>query len=767
MFDWFIDALILKRSSQELFWNWDDATLKQCLNATRARIWYGRVSTQISWREWNTKFLGTSITKLIPVSNADTSGEDYVTVNTAFENYLGSMVRAKTINDESYQLLVHFSRCFHLRTKEWVYWVAISPKNDEELASSKFQFSFPKNPVGTPVTDTSENITGSLKEYSVLTEEDKKFQNALLLVKEVIDGYVDLRTHSVVVSDESWQKVVQYKMAEDMKLVLNHKTSTVVSLDQQPTIFSCDKTSTAWVIINDETWERIDYKDFETYHIETNPDNPDETIYYLRGAYTHILRKILNFQPQQWQFNFLLWEKQQSWLAGSRRMGKTTLAAYIINREIMAMPAKAQFRNRPRKALFIAPTKDKYKEVIDYFMEYTSKIRELRNITYNSRLDRITYEDQVLWVWQQKVRTPLSVCDFSTSRWFEAWRGKAADWIGIEEAGFVDEWVFDNLMPIIEWEWAKLFCISTINADEPAQWFYRELTRAEESMRNSPLSNVFALRVTIDDIDDRVMSQAQKEATKERALLRWLTYYYAELFATVPSKSSVFDTSGFFLPITTTKNTGIIIIAYDPAKRHDFWSVTVNAVMEGKIVQIETTRFQGMDYHEQRDRFKKILDKYASSKIYTVMDSTGVWEAVREIFRGLINYHVWYSNRKKPAELDNFGTWNIGKRDLVEITQSLIETKQMAAIADQDVLWNEMVNFTEYKTKTGSYSYEAKTGYDDVVNCLLLTGFVYGKLLGNYRWDTNTSSSQRPGGQQIGPRKMGNSMGKKPRYSFR
>jgi hypothetical protein len=57
----------------------------------------------------------------------------------------------------------------------------------------------------------------------------------------------------------------------------------------------------------------------------------------------------------------------------------------------------------------------------------------------------------------------------------------------------------------------------------------------------------------------------------------------------------------------------------------------------------------------------------------------------------------------------------------------------MAAIADQDVLGNEMVNFTEYKTKTGSYSYEAKTGYDDVVNCLLLTGFVYGKLLGNYR----------------------------------
>lgn len=654
--------------------------------------------------------------------------------------------------------------------KEQVFWIHITPKNEEEIANSKFQFSFPKSAVTDPdpSAPAAENISGYLKEYAILTEEDKKFQNALLLIKEVIDGYVDLRTHSVVVSDESWQKVVQYKMAEDMRLVINHREERVVSIDQQPTIFSCEKTSMAWVIVNDETWEKTDYKDFQTYHIEQNPENPDETIYYLRWAYTHILRKILNFQPQQWQFNFLLWEKQQSWLAGSRRMGKTTLAAYIINRELMAMPAKAQFRNRPRKALFIAPTKDKYKEVIDYFMEYTSKIRELRNITYNSKLDRITYEDQVLWVWQQKVRTPLSVCDFATSRWFEAWRGKAADWIGIEEAWFVDEGVFDNLMPIVEWEWAKLFCISTINADDSAQWFYRELTRAEEKQRNNANSPVFALRVTIDDIDDRVMSQAQKEATKERALLRGLTYYYAELFATVPSKNSVFDTSGFFLPITITKNTGTLIIAYDPAKRHDYGSVTVNAIMDNKVVQIDTIRFQGLDYHEQRDRFKKILEKYASSKIYTVMDSTGVWEAVREIFRGLINYHIWYSNRKKPAELDNFGTWTIWKRDLVEITQSLIETKQMNAMADQDVLGNEMVNFTEYKTKMWTYAYEAKTWHDDVVNCLLLTGFVYGKLLGNFRVHDNTTSGQRAGWQQIGPRKAKNGFGNnKPRYSFR
>lgn len=77
-------------------------------------------------------------------------------------------------------------------------------------------------------------------------------------------------------------------------------------------------------------------------------------------------------------------------------MGKSALAAYLIPREMFAMPSKEQFRNRPRKAVFIAPTKDKYKEVIDYFIEYTSKIRELKNLYYNSKLDRIIFEDQVI-----------------------------------------------------------------------------------------------------------------------------------------------------------------------------------------------------------------------------------------------------------------------------------------------------------------------------------------------------------------------------------
>lgn len=102
-------------------------------------------------------------------------------------------------------------------------------------------------------------------------------------------------------------------------------------------------------------------------------------------------------------------------------MGKSALAAYLTTRELFAMPQKQTFRNRPRKGVLLAPTKDKYKEVLDYITEYTGKIRELRNFTYNVKLDRLVFEDQFLTAGTKSV-TPLSICDFGTARGFEAGR---------------------------------------------------------------------------------------------------------------------------------------------------------------------------------------------------------------------------------------------------------------------------------------------------------------------------------------------------------
>ena len=103
-------------------------------------------------------------------------------------------------------------------------------------------------------------------------------------------------------------------MAEDVVMVIDHKNQKVISIDQQPTVYNTKKTANAWMVTNEITGETTDYRVFENYNIIVDPIT-GYTTYILRGAYTHILRKILNFNPQQWQLQYLLGEKRENYLA--------------------------------------------------------------------------------------------------------------------------------------------------------------------------------------------------------------------------------------------------------------------------------------------------------------------------------------------------------------------------------------------------------------------------------------------------------------------
>ena len=107
-------------------------------------------------------------------------------------------------------MLVLFSQSFYIVTidaREGVendHNIYLIAKDEVELAASKFGFSFRQNITSSDESDTTvEEFTGSLKDYQTLTEDDKKYQNCLLTIKEVINDYVDLRSHSVVMTDEN------------------------------------------------------------------------------------------------------------------------------------------------------------------------------------------------------------------------------------------------------------------------------------------------------------------------------------------------------------------------------------------------------------------------------------------------------------------------------------------------------------------------------------------------------------------------------------
>jgi len=112
----------------------------------------------------------------------------------------------------------------------------------------------------------------------------------------------------------------------------------------------------------------------------------------------------------------------------------------------------------------------------------------------------------------------------------------------IDEAGYISEDIYLTLMPIIENERAKFFCISTIDWETPKHWFYETLIDFEQGNDDEG----YAARVTIDDIDDRIISPESKERMKRKFQTN-LQRYYAELYATFPSNNTVFNTTNFFL----------------------------------------------------------------------------------------------------------------------------------------------------------------------------------------------------------------------------
>ena len=164
----------------------------------------------------------------------------------------------------------------------------------------------------------------------------------------------------------------------------------------------------------------------------------------------------------------------------------------------------------------------------------------------------------------------VATCDFASGKGYEPARGNGSDFIIIDEAGFIREDVYLNILPIIENENARLFAISTIDWNTPKNWFYELLCHYEQE---GDIEG-YAQRVTIDDIDENILSAASKERMK-LALRGNLQRYFAELYATFPQIHSVFATQSLFCLPNAELVPDEVIIGYDPAKRSDYGGVVV------------------------------------------------------------------------------------------------------------------------------------------------------------------------------------------------
>jgi hypothetical protein len=592
-------------------------------------------------------------------------------------------------------------------------------------------------------------------------KEVNKYFNMMLTISEAEDWYVDMRDHSIVqkISYNEY-KEVPYRIGQDIRTIVNHETKTVESIELKETECEHYRDNREFYI---KKWTKIilasEFKTVERKVLKADENgNPLKEEIKVYGAYTHILRKMLRFTPFTRQLQYLLGESRINFLAGKRRAGKTRLVAYLIIRQLYRQHQHLFQSERPSKTTYVSFKDEALKDVVDYIKTSTKKITLLNVIKHVASDNRLYLSDEKVWTkgeWQTKHYEIVGLCDFITGGGYQPWRGKASDLILIDEAAYVPEAVFKNLMYIVTGEKAKMLCCSTISVDTPANWFWKWLNTTEIEQITDSL--MFAMRVTIDDIDDYMMSEEEKEFEKKIAMSD-ISRYYAELYCIVPNIDDVFDITGIFTPLIRTQEDKVldVLIWYDPAKRSDYSGIIVwlemwvNSLKKKKLHIIEEFKIQG-EYTTTQKKFMldlrdRLKNEYRLRKNPSIIfDATQVGDAVSEVFmrEGLCDYRVRYTTQARNPEPDDYGVWKTGKGNLVEMAQVLLSQQDAKINNELAQLREEMINFKKKSTNGVYIKYEAQSGNDDLVNAFMLVCFLYWFFKGNIYSPSNRDPQGR------------------------
>jgi len=610
---------------------------------------------------------------------------------------------------------------------------------NETTSTTSNKKSTTSNTSNTSNTSTKQKATKWLfkvllhKPTNELSKTEFRYNNIMLLLKEAKDWYFDLRTHSLALKNKKWiYELHEYVIWEDIDITINKTTNSILDINTKETIYRSYKDDKwVWVVIDTTkpitpTNPPVKVSEFKNV-IVTYPQPQDKNIERIQifWAYTHVLRNILWFSPQTWQYKFLISQKRINYVAWVRRWWKTLLSSYLIIRFLYRNPTDLKHTLRQPKWIYVITSKDKFKAVLDYIEAQSNRIKVLKSLVYIKRQDRLILSDDKIDFAKTKYQEIQSTYDFISSKWYKTWVGNWWDDIIIDESSTVSEDVWLNLAPIVTNEWANLFCISTIDWTTPKQWFYSNLVAIERWATK----DAYSQRVTIDDIDSNIMDDEAKKYAKA-TLQHNMPRYLWELYATFSSESQVFSSEGSIILEEPTTRYESIILWYDPAKRSDFWAIVVCWVYKNTLFFLEEYQLQ-WDYSTYQksvlfDLKKKYIDVWLKTTL--IMDWTSAWDIVAEILWDIVDYKIWYtwdnSSNYKPV-VDNFWSWKVSKTRLVTTTQILFETKRIKILSHMVKLQWEIATFKQY-TSNWRLKYDAISWeHDDLINAVMLCSFFY------------------------------------------
>lgn len=705
----FMWAHLVKDSSNDfnILYDGNIGNIGICIDSTQAESWYVNTYKSVEYKDLTIKFLGDVINVRIPLFKKP---KGYTSIKMEYLALLNSYIKQGIIWDRRWTVISRL-----MENLDVVIW-------DKKICFVEVKRFDEKDIIFKSKTTELEFGADTFKINIENNWDIGRYENILLLMKEVQDGYYDVRTHSLV-DKINWKMTQQdYKIGRDIEILLHG--NEVIDVKQKDTEYNAVKDKEGRRIITPD-WKKINSINFQ-------PRSVSEDWWVkkicLIWAYTHLLRNMLDFNPLSRQYNMLMGQKRITFLAGCRRSGKTLLGSYLIVRELWRMPNSIKQTQRTVKSFYIAPSEDKFKEVVDYIKTASESIRMLRVLDFNKKENRLYLYDEKVWRWQ-KVQLTVSSCDFVSAKGYEPGRWKASDFILVDEAAFVNEDVWLNILPILSNERAKFYAVSTIQRESMRNWFYEQLVDAEMGYD----SEMLWMRVTIDDLEDSLIAPEDKERMK-RSLKHNLQRYYAELYATFPNSQAVFNPEGFFNIGTTLGYWEIIqgyIIGYDPAKRADTWAIIVWQIRLpskwNQYIELTEEYWLTWEYTQQKEFVKWLKQSfiYKGYPCVLIMDVTGVWEAVSEIFGDIVDYKVLYTANWVRPIVDDYWAWKTPKTTLVHGTQLLMEKNMMKWVSTLTKLMDEMRYFVGYTTPAGNTKYEASSWHDDFVNAMMLVSFRY------------------------------------------
>ena len=706
MFMW---AHLVKDSSNDfnILYDGNIGNIGICIDSTQAESWYVNTYKSVEYKDLSIKFLWDVINVRIPLFKKPSG---YTSVKMEYLAMLNSYIKQGIIWDRRGTVISRL-----MDNLDVVIW-------DKKICFVEVKRFDEKDIIFKSKTTELEFGADTFKINIENNWDIGRYENILLLMKEVQDGYYDVRTHSLV-DKINWKMTQQdYKIGRDITILLHD--NEVIDVKQKDTEYNAVKDKEGRRIITPD-WKKINSINFQPRSITEEWGVKKICLIW---AYTHLLRNMLDFNPLSRQYNMLMGQKRITFLAWCRRSGKTLLGSYLIVRELWRMPNSIKQTQRTVKSFYIAPSEDKFKEVVDYIKTASESIRMLRVLDFNKKENRLYLYDEKVWR-GQKVQLTVSSCDFVSAKWYEPGRWKASDFILVDEAAFVNEDVWLNILPILSNERAKFYAVSTIQRESMRNWFYEQLVDAEMGYD----SEMLWMRVTIDDLEDSLIAPEDKERMK-RSLKHNLQRYYAELYATFPNSQAVFNPEGFFNIGTTLGYWEIIqgyIIGYDPAKRADTWAIIVWQIRLpskwNQYIELIEEYWLTWEYTQQKEFVKWLKQSfiYKGYPCVLIMDVTGVWEAVSEIFGDIVDYKVLYTANWVRPIVDDYWAWKTPKTVLVHGTQLLMEKNMMKWVSTLTKLMDEMRYFVGYTTPAGNTKYEASSWHDDFVNAMMLVSFRY------------------------------------------